>query len=378
MNGALIVLDRWLKVELSKSSWDVEAVEVKGQAPEFTWGRERYELKNYKSGQLAKLPREALSRADELRGTTRVAVDDLRRLKVPATKVESKESVVPKAADVQSPRKVVVEGAKKKVSGSIAGRHFGEDELSRLKDGYLSLAKDLLGGEVLVAKCRKVVKEEDLAIFLMILRFFSLNMNADGSLPTARWREMWTALYESGEIERAWCHHRLARMRNFLSEKELIVWEDEDFVAGVFDDEGRFVPGKAAKWHAGNDLMSRLEEVDGQQAVGTARGRDFETDAEEKLVVSGFKEGGQAHDEGREEERGILCGYKHQVQLKPDEKEEGRSILYGYTTFEIPILTPESRQSTKFLEDLDHLGIVMPLQRPRFKGYSTGQYRKAA
>ena len=94
------------------------------------------------------------------------------------------------------------------------------------------------------------VAEGDLAIFLMLLRFFSLNMNADGSLPTARWREMWTALHEAGDIDRAWCHHRYARMRNFLTEKDLLVWEDEDFTVGVVDDAGRFVPGKAAKWCA--------------------------------------------------------------------------------------------------------------------------------
>lgn len=83
LNGALVVLDRWLRAELSKGSWDVEDVEVKGQAPEFTWGREKFELKSYKSGQLAKLPREALARADELRATTRVTVDELRKLPVP-------------------------------------------------------------------------------------------------------------------------------------------------------------------------------------------------------------------------------------------------------------------------------------------------------
>ena len=84
LNGALSILDRWLKAELSQGDWDVETVEIKAHCPEFTWGQEKYQLRTYKSGQLAKLPREALTRADELRGTTRVAVDDLRRLKVPS------------------------------------------------------------------------------------------------------------------------------------------------------------------------------------------------------------------------------------------------------------------------------------------------------
>jgi hypothetical protein len=240
----------------------------------------------------------------------------------------------------------------------------------------LWLSRDLLGGEVLAASSRKVVKEEDLAAFLMMLRFFTANMNADGTLPTARWREMWTSLHVSGDLDRAWCHHRFARMRNFLSRKDLIVWEDEDFVAGVLGENGQFVPGKAAKWCASDELMSMMEQVDGQHVVSTAQGRDFETNSAEKLAVSGFSEVGVVHDEGREEGESILYGYNHQVQ--PEEKKEGVSTLYGYTASEIPILTPESRQSTRFLEDLQHLGIVMPLQRPRFVGYSTGQYRRAA
>ena len=59
----------------------------------------------------------------------------------------------------------------------------------------------MLGEKKLVAKGRKVVTEEDLAVFLMLLRFFTNNMNADGSLPVARWREMWTALHGAGDVE---------------------------------------------------------------------------------------------------------------------------------------------------------------------------------
>ena len=46
------------------------------------------------------------------------------------------------------------------------------EELAKLGGGYLSLAKELLGGTKLVATGRKVVTDEDLAVFLMILRFF--------------------------------------------------------------------------------------------------------------------------------------------------------------------------------------------------------------
>ena len=46
-------------------------VEIKGTYPELTWGRERGRLEKYQSGQLAKLPRKALRRTDELMGTSK-------------------------------------------------------------------------------------------------------------------------------------------------------------------------------------------------------------------------------------------------------------------------------------------------------------------
>lgn len=398
LNSAFGLLDRWLKHELSKGDWDVENVEVKGHAPEFGWGREKFELRTYKSGQLAKLPREALTRAEELRGTTRIAVDELRRLKVPSVK-ESVDSVVLKLGKTQSPRSVVTGGTGKKVSGSITGRHFGEDELTRLKGSYLSLARELLGDTKLVATGRKIVTLEDLAVFLLLLKFFTLNMNLDGSLPTARWREMWTELHESGDIERAWCHHRFARMRNYLTQKDLLSWEDEDFVAGVVGENGQFIPGKAAKWRACEELMARMEEIEVQEVGRCTEKQDQEEMEEKESILYGCRalngerredkeEGGSIlygcrtlngeQREGKEEGGSILYGCNDQSQYFKEDKEEGGSVLYGCMPFETPVLPPSLRQSESLPEVLDRLGIVIPLQKPRFIGYSTGQSRKAA
>ena len=147
------------------------------------------------------------------------------------------------------------------MTGSIAGHHFGPEELAKLGTGYLSLARELLAGKKLVAKGRRVVTGEDLSIFLMLLRFFTNNMNADGSLPVARWREMWAALHGAADVGRAWCHHRFATIRNFVSDKGLLAWQDESFVVGVCGDDGMFVLGRASKWKGSEELMSRLEEA---------------------------------------------------------------------------------------------------------------------
>ncbi len=406
LNSVLGWLDKWLKAELSKGVWDVEDVEVKGHCPEFTWGFGKYELKTYKSGQLAKLPREALTRAEELLGTTRIAVDELRRLKVPATKVGS---IVPEPGKLRCPRPVVVEQIErevaavksdasvvfkveqtlqmsavvetigKTVSGSIVGRHFGDEELAKLKGGYLSLAKDLLGEKRLVATGRKVVTEGDLAVFLMLLRFFSLNMNVDGSLPTARWREMWTALFEAGDIERGWCHHRFARMRNFLSDKDLIDWQDEDFVVGVYGDDGRFIPGKAAKWRADSKFMSMFDEAEEPYVKQVTEVQAQQEKKEEgKSILYGCKVQVDERQRDNEEGRSILYGYKDHDQGIREGKEEEKSTLYGYTTRRQPIPPLLTIDNQPLLDVLNHLGIEIPLQKPRFLGYSTGQLRMAA
>lgn len=229
LNDKLRQLDRWLKAELARGGWDVEAVEVKGHAPEFGWGCEKYELLTYRSGQLAKLPREALTRADELMATTRMTVSELGRLtymkvardpappisaSVPAygsvdrgVLVAATEPVM-SDGDRQAPGTIVHEPVRRQRAGSVSGHHFGTEELAKLGGGYLDLARELLGEKKLVASGRKVVTAEDLAAFLMLLRFFTGNMNPDGSLPTARWREMWSALHVAGDVGRPWCHHR--------------------------------------------------------------------------------------------------------------------------------------------------------------------------
>ena len=122
-------------------------------------------------------------------------------------------------------------------------------------------------------------------------------------------------------------------------------------------------------------MMAQIEErssggVDGEQDIKTegVEGAMFpEVSLLDQIQCGEEKEG-----------ESILYGCKHQDRGQAEEREEGEGTLYGRTPFEIPISTPKSRQSTSFLEDLSHLGIEMPLQRPRFTGYSTRQYRMAA
>lgn len=371
LNIALKQLDRWLKHELAVGHWDVEGVEVKGQAPEFTWGEQKYELKTYKSGQLAKLPREASTRGDELRGTTRVAVDELRRLKIPVRDRGSnkvgvggkkptlrKSPVVSfsKSENCESGLSIASPRFQPKTIGSITGRHFGEEELKKLKGSYLMLSGELLRGEVRVVSGRKVVKEEDLAVFLMLLRFFTVSMNGDGTLPTARWREMWTALYKAGDVERAWCHHRFAELRNFFSGKDLLSWEDEDYVIGS-EHRGRYVPGRAAKWHASVVLMTMID------------GSAIEVGEEEKSKSTLY--GCTKSPEAKSLVEAIGFVQDFSLDVPEEEGEKGESILYGCTTF-VNHFSPKTTRQPTFAEPLflARLRADIPPQKPRFAGYA--------
>jgi hypothetical protein len=173
-------------------------------------------------------------------------------------------------------------------------------------------------------------------------------------LPVARWRETWKALFGAGDIGRAWCHHRFATMRNYLSDKCLLAWEDESFVVGVYGDDGRFVPGRAAKWKAGEELMARMEAVQGVQVP----------------EIVGLEE--------KEEERGILNGNNQFNQQAEQTVHEQDNDTKTVKAAKPPDPNPEPRQSTSFMNLLDDFGLWVPLPRPRFAGYSTGQYRMAA
>ncbi len=97
----------------------------------------------------------------------------------------------------------------------------------------------------------------DLGIWLMELRFFSHNMNQDGSLPTERFRTLWEAMLETGDIERAWDYKRHAAMRNYLSSLGLLEWEDERYSPGCGGQKGQ-----AAKWRASKELLAMLDELE--------------------------------------------------------------------------------------------------------------------
>lgn len=241
---ALRQLEPWLN-SLTEG-FDIEYVEVKGLPPNPKWGNDKYELKTYQSGTLAKVPRGLIDRFDELKNTTVVKLSDF--MKLPFIK---KKSNIKTNSD----------------NGSISGKIFNEKELSGLLEGR---KYDLVSQKILQMLDKPqidtavdaVVTKYDLSVFLMFGEYFSNNMNQDGTLPTERYCGMWNSAKSEGDIDRGWNHHRYKAMRDALSALDLIDWTDENYIVGVpvIDREGKKkrVGGKACKWSFSEDLLEML------------------------------------------------------------------------------------------------------------------------
>lgn len=177
-------LQPFLRRVLDEQGFDVETVEVKGGCPIFEWGQKKGELLAYRSGTLAKLPRE-YHRFEELSKTTTVSYFDLLRLPLPEEPKCASEPVHLRLVGIESLR-------------SISGKHFQQDELVKLDGHYLHIAQMLLNHHQLPTKTRAIVTAEDLAIWLMIARFCTANPNADGSLPYLRFAVFGRAFLRQG------------------------------------------------------------------------------------------------------------------------------------------------------------------------------------
>jgi hypothetical protein len=246
INGLLRRLQQQLRDILREQEFDVEDVEIKGTCPVLTWGKGKGELANYKSGQLAKLPREA-HRFEELKNTTSLTYHDL-------LKLEPVRQKRPLSQRTIAPQLSTFSGA-----GSISGRVISEEEIEQVSGHYGQVADVLMETHSLTTSTRAVATREDVAIFLVLLRFFTNNMNADGSLPYKRFRQMWQVVFEAGDIDRQFDDSRFAAVRDYLSSLGLLDWKNKNYEIGWVNENGQYIKGKAAKWKASEVLMELLD-----------------------------------------------------------------------------------------------------------------------
>jgi len=248
VNKMLDRLQMFLRSVLKSNPFNIEMVEVKGHCPEIIWGKRKGEIKTVTFGQLGKIPRDAILRSEEFKNTTRLTCDQLMRLPVQEQSTKRRQGKRPPA--------------------SVSGCFVSEEELAKSKTTYLMLAKLLMDNHQLPTTNKSVVTAEDVALFVMFLRFFSENMNPDGSLPFARFEKFWNAVFESGDIDRGFQTNRFCVIRNYLSSLGLIEWEDASYKIGHVCADGKRRGGKAAKWKASQKLLDLIGMVEMAEKEG--------------------------------------------------------------------------------------------------------------
>jgi hypothetical protein len=153
-------------------------------------------------------------------------------------------------------------------------------------------------------------------------------------------------------------------MRNFLSGKGLLRWEDTGYLIGGVGNNGRYVPGQAAKWHAGEELMAAMEEMDrGEGEVERGDDRDEET------IVPGR----DAPDHGSD-----APDHGHDAWGRAIGEGEERNILYGCKPTGSSILSLALERHRSQLDVLERLGIDFWPRRPEFRGHIRDRRRLAA
>lgn len=249
VNTALDRLQAHLQPILASTSFDVEMVEVKGHCPVVGWAEKHGEIAKISMGQLGKLPIEGYHRPDELKKTAVLQCAELLRLPPPEQVSTNKKG----------------QGQHKRPPASISGCFLSEDEVAKTHTSYLRLANLLLDDHCLRTSSKAKVNACDLSIFLMFLVFFTRNMNSDGSLPWARFKKFWEAVYKSGDINRPFQCNRFSAIRNYFSSLGLIEWTDETYKIGKLGKDGRKYGGRACKWKASQSLLGLIQKIEQSQ-----------------------------------------------------------------------------------------------------------------
>ena len=277
-NAALKRFEKWLRAEAKRINADIEQVEIKGTCLDITL--EGRMVQSVKYGSFAKLPRD-VSRFDEWQHTTVLRVQDLEsrlfdegavpevyptvKASVPVVRLPVTVVAMPLPKPVsQSQTKTSVAGSvSSSASGSVTNKVINEEELAGIPV-FERLYREWVGpNDLMAGKFR--VTPHDFAVAMVILRHFKSDPNNDGSLPTRRVGEMWSGLFMAGDVTRGWNHHRWKVIRDFLSARGHIDWNEHRYEYGtvVLNEDGKkdvkqSQRGIACKWAIAEDFSDHL------------------------------------------------------------------------------------------------------------------------
>jgi hypothetical protein len=258
-------------------------------------------MKEFTSGQFAKLLREMLTRFAGFSQTTVLTVHQINDL----YRQYKDRPVILSLPDAEEDEPCA----------SVTGCAVKKADLDRW-GAYLALARKLVPTP-LQASGREVATAEDMAILLLILEACTRKLNADRSMPTARIRENWEILHANRFIKRPWVSKHYTALRNHLSQEGLLQWDDPHYVPGTLSPTGK---GRAARWCASEALMEEIEE--------------------EKLK--------------------LVEGPDHQDGDRDTDKREREEDLYG----DNPDLIPSENTEPDWIIDLRRANYIRPLLDP--------------
>lgn len=250
----------------------VEDVEIKGHCPTVEWSSTPGVIERViKSGQVAKVPRECVDRADEFMAMSAVTLEEIyvATREMPVRRRKDMSLITLEDTTVTLPQVQVPVPPKKertRIIGSTTGCAMTEDYTGEI-NGKNSRASRLANSwyeQEKAGKKKKIVKE-DMRVALVICRWIGHHPNENGAVPIAWVRSQWNSLYHNKHTTRAWDAQRWSRIEKWLSAHGWLIWNDEAYIVGYRDADGTWVKGKAAKWQPSQYLMSLL---DGEEEKG--------------------------------------------------------------------------------------------------------------
>ena len=254
-NDALKRFEAWLRSEAKKINADIEQVEIKGTCLDLTLDGRFCQA--VKFGVPAKLPRDS-SRFSEWQNTTVLRVHDLESAVYDV--IETKVTI-DTAMTVNEPVAVVPFPIKEIVSGSVSNRFIDEEQLASIP-AFEKLYREWVGPKDLMAGKFRVTAH-DFAVAMVLLRHFKADGNCDKTLPCRRVEELWAGLYESGDVDRGWNHHRWKVIRDFLSAQGHIDWTDHRYEPPISGgtDQKKSNRGIACKWSISDEYDHWLQRM---------------------------------------------------------------------------------------------------------------------
>lgn len=266
-------LQDFLRNVVYNNNFDIELVEITGH-PSYVknWNNlnnikplnnleqyyeieEKIEVNNFSPkdinmGKLAKIPRDIVQNLQAFKNTTRISIFDIADL-------QEKITARPKIIKL-----------KQNLKGSNGSKIFNENELMQLSPGgvYYNAAIKLMNNKYLKTKTSRNVIFEDMAVVLMLGKFFSTTgKNNNNAMPFARFKELHNAIMDDCNVLniniRGFDNNRFAVCRNYLSELNLLTWEDETYSPAYIVNGEIIIDGKCCKWTFSEELISLLSPI---------------------------------------------------------------------------------------------------------------------